>query len=97
MAGLGTDKAERYFASDFERLSSSSFDGIAAVSRRRRLAAQYCTRSVSTAMQYWIEQRLTKANYVKLPEYWFNRLKSNENALVLSFGSFIGSNNRWTD
>jgi hypothetical protein len=41
IAGLGTGKAQRYFASDFDRLSSRWFDanGIAAVSRRRRRAA----------------------------------------------------------
>jgi len=68
--GLGTGKAQRYFASDFDRLSSRLFDanGIAAVSRRWRLAPRYCTRSASTAMQYWIEKKLTKANYMKLPE-----------------------------
>jgi hypothetical protein len=68
VAGLGTGKAKRYFASDFDRLSCRLFDanGIAAESRRWRLEPRYCTRSVSTAMQYWIEKDLTKANYMKV-------------------------------
>jgi hypothetical protein len=68
IAGLGTRKAQCYFAYDFDRLSSRSFDanGIAAVSRRWRLAPRYCTRSASTALQYRIEKNLTKANYMKV-------------------------------
>ena len=69
IAGLGPGRAQRYVASDFDRLSSGLFDANrAAVSRTRPIAPRYCTHSASTAMQYRIEQKLTKARYTKLPE-----------------------------
>jgi len=68
IAGLGTGGVQGYFASDFDRLSSRLFDanGIAVVSRRWRLAPQYCMRLAGTAMQYWIEKKVTKVNYMKV-------------------------------
>jgi hypothetical protein len=54
IAGLGIGEAQRYFAFDFDQLSSRVFDanGIAAESRRWRLAPRYCTSSPGTAMLY---------------------------------------------
>lgn len=54
IAGLGTGNAQRYFASDFDQLSSRLFDpnGIAAESCRWRLAPRYCMSSSGTAMLY---------------------------------------------
>jgi hypothetical protein len=92
---VDTGKAQRYFASDFDRLSSRLFDanGIAAVSRKWRLAPRYCTRSANTALQYWTERRRITQ---KLPDC-FNQLKRNENVLVLSRGLFVGPKIDWTD
>ena len=62
MAGLGTGKAQRYFASDFDRLSNRLFDasevavvGVADLAR----GSAVCMRSASTAMQYWLEENST--------------------------------------
>lgn len=65
-------------------------NGIAAVSRRWRLALRYSMPSASTAMQYWIEKTVTSANNVQVPELFFNQLKRKENALVLSHGTSVG-------
>jgi hypothetical protein len=62
IAGLGTGKAQRYFASDFDRLSSRLFkaNGIAAVSRRCRRGTarvqpvQHCSTGID------------KGNYMKV-------------------------------
>jgi len=54
-------------------------------------------RSASTAMQYWIEEESTKANYMKKSQKWFNQLKRKENALGLSLRSFVGPKIGLTD
>jgi hypothetical protein len=56
---------------------------------------RYCTRSASTAMQYWIEQKSAKANYMK-KSVLFQLLKKKENALVLSLGTLVGPEIGWT-
>jgi hypothetical protein len=77
-AGLGMGRAQRYFVFGFEGTSDRLFDA-----RKGAFSTQYCTRSSSTAMQYWT----TRANYMKLPKC-FNQLKRNEKELVLSHGYF---------
>jgi hypothetical protein len=75
ITGLGTGKAQRYFASDFDRLSDRVFDAseIAAVevevgvshgSVQQRGTARA---QPGTAMQYWIERRSAKLNYMEKP------------------------------
>jgi hypothetical protein len=55
IAGLGTGKAQHYFASDFDRLSHRLLDAseIATVEVVTGSVQRYCTRSARTAMQYW--------------------------------------------
>jgi hypothetical protein len=70
IAGLGTHEAQRRFASDFELLSlvRRYRDRSGRGRGRQRPTARYCTGPASTAMQYWIEKKLTWTNYMKLPE-----------------------------
>lgn len=63
----GAGKTQRYFAFYLDRLSNRLFDAseIAAVEVAAGSVEQ---RSASTAMQYRIEEKSTKANYIKKPE-----------------------------
>jgi hypothetical protein len=71
-AGPGTGKAQRYFASDFDRFfqllvrpqRDRSYEASSKrrFRRRWRLAPRYCACSARTATQYWIEKKSTKAN-----------------------------------
>jgi hypothetical protein len=40
----------------------------ASVTRNACVGSRYCTRLASTAMQYRIEEKSTKASYIKKPE-----------------------------
>jgi hypothetical protein len=69
--GLGSGKTQRYFASDFDRLSNRLFDAPDRNGRsrsRQRAATRHCMRSASTAMQYWIGEESTTAKYMTKPE-----------------------------
>jgi hypothetical protein len=46
-------------------------------------------------MQYWIEQKSAKANYMK-KSVLFQLLEKKENALVLSLGTLVGPEIGWT-
>ena len=92
IAGIGTSKARRYFASDFDRLSNRLFDAseIAAVEvvtgsvRQRDTARVQPTQQCNTGRRRNRRRRITCGS-----QNCFNWLKRNENALVLSFQSFV--------
>jgi hypothetical protein len=91
VAGLGTDKAERYFASDFEwnRLfGASKIDAVEVVMNRAQQRGTARVRPVqqcSTGSKAKSAQTITQRS-----QNCFNWLKRKENALVLSPGSLIG-------
>jgi hypothetical protein len=86
IAGLGTGKAQRYFASDFDRLSDCLFDTseIAVVEvadasvQQRGTACAQPVRQCSTGSSRDQPKRITSRN-----QKWFNQLKRKENALAL--------------
>jgi hypothetical protein len=69
MAGLGTSKAQRYFAFDFDRLSlvRRYRDHSGRSRSRQRATPRYCTGPAGTARQYWMEEESTRTKYVKEP------------------------------
>ena len=87
IAGLGTGKAQRYFASDFDRLSDRVFDAseIAVVEvevavsparvQQRGTARAQPVQQCSTGSSERRPSRITWRNL-----YWFNPLKRKKNA-----------------
>ena len=97
IARLGSGKAQRYFAFDFDQLSNRSFDasGFEAI---EVVAANAQPRSTAYARP--VQQCSTGSNEGELHESCqncFNQLKIKKNALVLSHGSFVGPKIDWTD
>jgi hypothetical protein len=65
LGGLSGSSSRSCLRSRNPRVGSSTR---AKPSAALRLAPRYCTRSASTAMPYWIEEKSTKADRTKKPE-----------------------------
>lgn len=68
IAGLGTDRAQRYFVSDFDRLSlvRRYRDRSGRNRSRQRGTSRHCTGPAGTAMEYWIEGTISDRRAYRL-------------------------------
>jgi hypothetical protein len=99
MQPYGTGEAQRYFACDFDQLSSRLFDanGIAVVSRRWRPAPLVLHALSQHSNAVLDREKIDEGELHESCQNCFNQLKRKENALVLPHGPFAGPKIDWTD